>query len=115
MRPRNNENDLIIGGKELIVLQAIFRLRQNAYGAGLFIDLDVCGKRTALPQIYSILGRLYGKGLVEFEYSEPSRVKGGRTRKVYKITGKGQEVLNASNIANAQKLREGGWVIPGMA
>lgn len=115
MRPRKQSRDLIIGGKQLLVMQSIFRLKKDAFGGGIYGDLADQNNPTALPQIYSILEKLHKKGLVTFEFTLPSRRVGGRRRKVYTITGKGQKVMNASNIANAHKLADGGYVVPGLA
>lgn len=115
MRPRKEQNELIIGGKQLTVLRAVFRLKEEAFGGGIYVLLAKGGEKTALPQIYSILDKLKSKGLVEFEFSLPRNVQGGRRRKVYKITGKGQKVLNASNIENVKQTPDGGFIIPGLA
>lgn len=115
MRPRKADHDLIVGGKQLVVLQSIFRLKEEAYGGGIYGDLLSAGNRTALPQIYSILEKLNEKGLLDFHFTEPGTSRGARSRKVYTITGKGQKVLNASNIENARKDQQGTIAIPGLA
>ena len=115
MRPRNNHNDLILGGKQLAVLQNILLLREEAYGGGLFVRLDKDGQRTLLPQIYSILSKLEQKGLVKHRFSEPGKGRGERRRKIYELTGKGQRVLSASMKESAERTSDGGFALPGFA
>ena len=114
MRPRKNGADLILGGTQLVVLQAVFRLKERAYGGGIYEALSDDDASTRLPQIYSILEKLENKGLVTHEFSSPRAVRGGRRRKVYTVTGKGHEVLRRSLVERPRLSPGEGWVLPGL-
>jgi DNA-binding PadR family transcriptional regulator len=103
-----------IGGKQLSVLQVVFRMSGEAYGVAIDDALDADGEPTALPQIYSVLQKLEGKGLISSMMGEPTSKRGGRRKRFYKITGKGQRVLSES-LSSKPRLKEStGWVqIPG--
>lgn len=115
MRPRKDSNDLILGGAQLRIMQAIFRLKEAAYGAGIYAHLISSDDRMSLPQIYTALQKLNEKGLVDFEFTSPENKQGGRRKKVYSLTGKGQKALNASNVHDVRRSSNGGYVIPGLA
>jgi len=114
MRPRKDQNDLIVGGKQLAILQAVFSLKDDAYGGGIFVYLAEQGEKTVLPQIYSALAKLEGDGLVEHKFSQPRNVRGGRRRKIYTITGKGQRILQESLLQAPRSGSRSTWVFPGL-
>lgn len=114
MRPRKDRNDLVVGGKQLAILQAVFSLKNDAYGGGIFVYLAEQGDKTVLPQIYSALAKLESDGLVEHEFSQPRNVRGGRRRKIYRITGKGHRILRDSLTKAPRSGSRPTWVFPGL-
>lgn len=115
MRPRKDSNDLILGGSQLRIMQVIFRLKETAYGAGIYGHLAGTDSEMSLPQIYAALQKLNEKGLVDFRFTTPEAKQGGRRKKVYSLTGKGQKALNASNMHDVRRSSNGGYAIPGLA
>jgi len=106
--------DISLGGKQLDVLQIINRDKGEAFGGSIAIALENDGKRTALPQIYSILEKLEKKGLVKHDFTEPLKTRGGRRRKVYKITGLGERVIHSNLPKQMAAKPSSGWIgIPG--
>lgn len=100
-----------IGGKQLAVLQVIFRMSGEAYGVNISQKLEEDGEPTALPQIYLILDRLLQKGFVTAEMGEPTEERGGRRKRFYTITGDGRDVLASSLAKNPRLAVNGGWVM----
>lgn len=107
MRPKKNVQEILVGGKELVILQVIYRLKGQAYGALIYRELKEQNNKTALPQIYACLKRLEGKGLIETSTSAPLHERGGRRRQLYNISGAGQSILNTSLSAKITKSKEG--------
>lgn len=83
----------MLGQKQTLVLDVIFRAGSSAYGAGIAKLLEEQGAPTALPQIYSILEKLDRMGLVQSSMSSPTPERGGRRKRIYRVTGLGENVL----------------------
>lgn len=82
----------LLGGLELLVLLALIRLRDEAYGvpiAGAIAQHS--GKEPALGSVYLTLERLAAKGLVTSRRGEPTAVRGGRAKTYFRITALGTE------------------------
>lgn len=78
------------GEFELLMLLAVARLGDNAYGVTVRETLEDRTSRTvALGSIYKTLGRLESKGLVEVTVAPPTAERGGRRRKMYTLTKDG--------------------------
>lgn len=82
---------------ELYVMLAVARLGDDAYGVTIRQEIeDRTGRPVSVGALYSTLGRLGDKGLLEFEESDPRPVPGGRARKYCSLTPKGREALGHS-------------------
>ena len=103
----------VIGGKQLAVLQVIYRLSGEGYGVSIGDQLKADGTPTALPQIYMILDKLQQKGLVDAKMGEPTTERGGRRKRLYTITGKGLRVLSMSLVEQPRIAAHGGWIAIG--
>ncbi len=88
-----------LGEFEQVVLLAILRLGDDAYGVTLRREILVCTRREVSPgAIYTTLERLEQKKLVVGRDGEPTPERGGRAKRFYKVTRDGQHLL-----ADAQK------------
>lgn len=86
-----------LGEFEQLILLAIFRLGENAYGTAIRHELIQTAKRDAsLGAIYTTLGRLEEKGLVESKLGEPTDERGGRAKKYYSVSAAGTTALYQS-------------------
>lgn len=86
--------DRLLGGFEHLLLLAILRLEDDAYGATLRRELiEHTDKDVAVGAIYTGLDRLEGKGFVESSMSEPTAKRGGRGKRVYRVTSAGRSAL----------------------
>lgn len=82
---------------EEIVLVAVFKLKDNAYGVTIRSQLsDTLGRIFPYGTLYSTLDALFKKGYVIRRNSEPTPVRGGRSKTYYLITSKGIDALNAA-------------------
>ena len=76
-----------LGEFEQIVLLALLRLGENAYGVPIRQEIeDRTGRPVSVGALYSTLDRLEGKGLVSSFFSDPRPERGGRSRR-YLATG----------------------------
>src|SRR3954463_13115174 len=86
-----------LGGFELLVLLALMRLGDEAYGVPISQAIeDSSGREVALGSVYVTLDRLEEKGFVSSTLGEPTAVRGGRAKTYFRITAKGlREVRQA--------------------
>jgi len=79
-----------LGNFELIVMLALIRLGENAYGVPIAHEIEAKGGReVSLAGIYATLDRLETKGLVSSELGEPTRERGGRAKRYFRVTARG--------------------------
>ena len=86
-----------MGGFELLVLLALIRLGDEAYGVPISEAIEEgSGKEVAMGSVYITLERLEQKGFVSSRLGEPTAERGGRAKTYFRITAKGlREVRQA--------------------
>jgi DNA-binding PadR family transcriptional regulator len=90
----------LLGGLEHLLLLAILRLGERAYGASIRQELlDNASKDVAVGAIYTGLDRLEQKGFVKSWMGEPTAERGGRSKKFYRLTANGKRALNETGTA----------------
>jgi PadR family transcriptional regulator PadR len=86
-----------IGASELLILLALLRLGDDAYGVTIGREIEsATGRVVALASVYATLDRLAQKGFVESELGEPTAERGGRAKKHFRVTGKGVREVRAA-------------------
>lgn len=84
----------LLGDLEYAVLLALLRLQDKAYGVSIRRELEErAGRRTSLGAIYTTLDRLERKGLVTSRASAPTAVRGGRRKRLCRMTPAGERAL----------------------
>ncbi len=79
---------------EELVLLAVWRLQDSAYCVPIREQLmRVTAREWSFGAIYDPLDRLEKKGLLASYQSEPTQSRGGRSKRIYKLTKKGLEAL----------------------
>ena len=79
---------------EEIILLAILRLGDNAYGISIRELIHAAaGVEWSLAQIYDPLNRLTHKGYVSKIKGDPTRERGGRHKCLYSLTTEGKDAL----------------------
>ena len=79
-----------LGTLELAVLLAVARLADDAYGLAVRRDLaERTGRDYSVGAVYTTLQRLEDKGFVASHASDPLPIRGGRSRRHFRITGAG--------------------------
>ncbi|HYT75006.1 MAG TPA: helix-turn-helix transcriptional regulator [Vicinamibacterales bacterium] len=84
----------IIGEFEHLVLLALLRLGNGAYGASIRREIrERTGRDAAIGTVYMALGRLEEKKMIVSYVGLPSPHRGGRRRRHYLIDAQGQRAL----------------------
>jgi PadR family transcriptional regulator, regulatory protein PadR len=103
-----------LGDFEQIVLLAILRLGEKAYGVTIRAEIESCTDRTPAPgALYTTLDRLEQKGFVTSRLGDPTPQRGGRAKRYVKVTTSGIEAVTRAQ-RSYQRLRKG-LRLPGLA
>ena len=79
-----------LGEFELMILLAVIRLGDGAYGVPISKELlDLTGRDVALGSVYAALDRLEQKELVSSMLGDPTPARGGRAKRYFRVTSKG--------------------------
>lgn len=97
MRHINDYYAAIIGEFEQLVLLALVRLGNGAFGAAILREIrERTGREVAVGALYMTLARLEKKKMVCAYIGDPTPQRGGRRRKHYLIDTAGQQALGRS-------------------
>lgn len=89
-----------LGEFEQIVILAVLRLHDRAYGVTVRREIASRIRReVSIGAIYATLDRLEAKGYVESELGEPTSERGGRSKRFFRVTGKGMSALQRTQQA----------------
>jgi PadR family transcriptional regulator, regulatory protein PadR len=96
-----------LGSLEQIVLLAVMRLGEDAYGITVRKEIEnATGRDLSIGAVYATLVRLESKGFVKSSAGEPTAERGGRAKRYFRVTADGKDALrNAHEII--RKLRAG--------
>ncbi len=83
-----------LGEFEEIVLLTIAILNGEAYGVSIIDEIEERLDRNVSLGIQTVLKRLEDKVLVKSEFGEATKVRGGKRKRYYTITGVGREVIS---------------------
>ena len=75
---------------ELMILLAVLRLGDTAYGVPIARELKVHGRgEVSLANVYATLERLQEKGYVSSKLADPTPERGGRAKRYFSVTAQG--------------------------
>jgi PadR family transcriptional regulator PadR len=85
------------------ILLAVWRLGDEAYGIAIYDHINkITGKNLAVGGIYYPLERLVKQGYLRAAQGEPTPVRGGKSKRYYRLTELGiEEMLKARKIQEA--------------
>jgi DNA-binding PadR family transcriptional regulator len=93
--PRNLLTDF-----ELMILLAVLRVGDEAYGAEIAREIEETGGRgVMLGAVYAALDRLERNDLVESTLGDPTPERGGRAKRYFKVTAKGLRAVKETQRA----------------
>ncbi len=86
-----------LGEFEVIVLLAVVRLGEDAYGVPVRREIETrTGRMLTVGALYRTLDRLEEKGYVESWFSEPVAERGGRSKRYFRVLAAGFRALEQS-------------------
>jgi PadR family transcriptional regulator, regulatory protein PadR len=89
-----------LGYFELLVLLAVLRLEDAAYGAPIAQEIESATSREVIVgSVYAALERLQEKGMVTSRLGESTPERGGRAKRFFRLTAKGLREVRASRNA----------------
>ena len=75
---------------ELMILLAILRVGEDAYGVQIAREIEaVSGRRVLLGAAYAVLDRLERNGLVSSTIGGSTPERGGRAKRFFQVTARG--------------------------
>lgn len=92
LKPHRPEKTYLGEFEELILL-AILRLGDEAYGMRIRHEIQAAGRSASLGAIYTTLDRLEEKRYVSSWVGDPSPERGGRAKKYFKVDSVGLSAL----------------------
>ena len=96
-----------LGEFEHIVLLCLLRLGDNVHGTMIRMEIEsVTTRSPAIGAVHATLQRLERKGLVKSWMGEPTKERGGKAKRHFKIQGAGVRALKESR-ATLERLQEG--------
>jgi len=103
-----------LGEFEQIVLLAILRLDENAYGVTIREEIMArTDREPSAGALYTTLDRLEEKGLVRSRFGDPTPQRGGRAKRFFSISAKGIESVARAQRSYQRLMR--GLKLPGVA
>jgi PadR family transcriptional regulator PadR len=83
-----------LGEFEQLILLAILRLGDEAYGVTIRAELaDRAGRTVAPGALYTALERLEAKGIIRSRMGDPTPQRGGRAKRYVTVTAAGMRAL----------------------
>lgn len=96
----------LLSRPEEIFLLAIWKLQDNAYAVTIQDQVKkLTGKTWSFGAVFITLERLTNKKYLRSELSSPTKKRGGRSKRIYSLTGEGKKAL-----IEIRKLQESIWV-----
>src|ERR1700686_3875809 len=80
----------MLGEFEYLMITAAARLGEDAYGTAIRHEIEkATGRRCSIGALYTTLDRLESKGLVKTWMGDPTPQRGGRPKRMVRVTAKG--------------------------
>jgi PadR family transcriptional regulator len=102
----------MLGEFEYLLLSAAARLGEDAYGAAIRREIEAATKRRcAVGALYTTLDRLEAKGLVTTWMGDPTPERGGRPKRMVRVTAKGVQEAKGFFRAVTRASRGLSWAV----
>ena|SRR5579875_2205101 len=103
----------MLGEFEYFILSAAARLGEQAYGAAIRQEIQAAtGRQCSIGALYTTLDRLENKGLINTRMGESTPERGGRAKRMVRITAKGIEAAETFHGAVMRVSRGLSWACP---
>ena len=89
-----------LGEFEHIIVLALLRLEDRAYGVTVRQEIELRTKReVSIGAVYATLDRLERKGYVTSQMGDPTPERGGRSKRFFRVTATGVEAVSRTHRA----------------
>jgi PadR family transcriptional regulator, regulatory protein PadR len=100
----------MLGEFEYLLITAAARLGEEAYGAAIRREIEeATGTRCSIGALYTTLDRLQIKGLVKTWMGEATTQRGGRAKRMVRVTAKGVQAATSFYRAVTRLSRDVSW------
>src|SRR6266566_2735401 len=100
----------MLGEFEYLLLTAAKRLGEEAYGASIRQEIEgATGRRCSIGALYTTLDRLEAKGFLKTWMGEATPQRGGRSKRMVRVTAKGIQAATAFYAAVTRVSRGVSW------
>ncbi len=100
----------MLGEFEYLLLTAAARLGEQGYGAAIRQEIEsITGRRCSIGALYTTLDRLETKGLLKTWMGESTPQRGGRAKRMVRVTAKGVQAATAFYNAVTRVTRGVSW------
>ena len=100
----------MLGEFGYLLLTAAARLGDEAYGAAIRQEIEAAtGKPCSIGALYTTLDRLEAKGMVRTWMGDPTPQRGGRPKRMVRVTAKGVHEARAFYGAVTRVSRGASW------
>jgi len=100
----------MLGEFEYLILSAAANLGEEAYGAAMREAIErTAGRACSLGALYTTLDRLEAKGLVETWMGGATQQRGGRAKRMVRVTGDGERAAREFYEAVTRISRGAAW------
>jgi len=103
----------MLGEFEYLLLSAAMRLGDEAYGASVRAETEAAtGHKCSIGALYTTLDRMENKGLVETWMGDPTPQRGGRAKRMIRVTPEGIHAATDFYKAVVRASRGVSWAAP---
>src|SRR5437870_8925114 len=100
----------MLGEFEYLLLTAAARLGEDAYGAAIRQEIEHATRRgCSIGALYTTLDRLEAKGFVKTWMGDPTPQRGGRPKRMVRVTPKGIQAATTFYEAEMRVSRDVSW------
>lgn len=100
----------MLGEFEYLLLTAAARLGEEAYGAAMRQEIETAtGRGCSIGALYTTLDRLESKGFVKTWMGDPTPQRGGRPKRMVRVTAKGTQAASEFYAAVTRVSRGVSW------
>ena len=105
---------LTLGEFEQVVLLAILRVGEDAYGVSIRQEIAACTNREPSPgALYTTLDRLEERGMVTSRFGDPTPQRGGRAKRYFRVSAKGVQAV--ARVQRGYRRLLDGLQLPGLS
>ena len=101
---------MLLGEFEYLILTAAARLGEEAYGASIRREIEqATRRRCSIGALYTTLDRLEAKGFIATRMGEPTPQRGGRAKRLARVTAQGTRAASEFYAAVRRVSRGVAW------